>query len=70
MSGSNTMANVATKMGAMAGAGRRRRSARRVSRKGRKSVRRVSRKGRKSVRRTRRRGSKRGGLFTSHARLG
>ena len=55
MSGSNTMANVATKMGAMAGAGRRRRSARRVSRKGRKSVRRVSRKGRKSARKTRRR---------------
>ena len=38
----------------MAG-GRRRRSARRVSRKGKKSVKRVSRKGRKSSRKTRRR---------------
>ena len=40
--------------------GRRRRTAKRVSRKGRKSVRRTKRVGRKS-RRTRRRGSKKGG---------
>ena len=41
--------------------GRRRRTVKRVSRKGRKSVRRTKRVGRKS-RRTRRRGSKKGGL--------
>ena len=41
--------------------GRRRRTAKRVSRKGRKSVRRTKRVGRKS-RRTRRRGSKKGGI--------
>ena len=40
--------------------GRRRRTVKRVSRKGRKSVRRTKRVGRKS-RRTRRRGSKKGG---------
>ena len=45
--------------------GGRKRSVRKVSRKGRKSVRKSVRKSRKVSRKTRRRGSKRGGRFPS-----
>ena len=54
------MAGSLTSLASKLAGGRRRRSLRKVSRKGKKSMKRVSRKGKKSARRTRR---KRGGQW-------